>query len=79
VEQEMKAALHPHEMLIDNHIVVSDDVAKEILIHAGKFKSRLIFMAASERSLARRLVSASPLERVLRDAPCDVGLYRGLP
>ena len=79
VELEMKEALHPHEVLIDNHVVVSDDVAKEILIHAGKFKSRLVFMGASERSLARRLVSASQLERVLHDAPCDVALYRGVP
>jgi nucleotide-binding universal stress UspA family protein len=78
VERELLEALHSYGVLIDSHVVVSDDVAKEIVIHAGKLRSRLIYMGASERSLPRRLASASPLERVLHDAPCDVALYRGV-
>jgi hypothetical protein len=77
-EREIIGALGHSKVMIDAHIVISDDVAKEIIIHAGKCKSRLIYMGASERSLAGQLILGSPLERVLRDAPCDVGVYRGL-
>jgi nucleotide-binding universal stress UspA family protein len=77
-EREISGALGHSKVMIDAHIVISDDVAKEIIIHAGKCKSRLIYMGASERSLAGQLILGSPLERVLRDAPCDVGVYRGL-
>jgi nucleotide-binding universal stress UspA family protein len=77
-EREIIGALGHSKVMIDTHVVISDDVAKEIVIHAGKCKSRLIYMGASERSLAGQLILGSPLERVLRDAPCDVGVYRGL-
>jgi nucleotide-binding universal stress UspA family protein len=77
-EREISGALGHSKVMIDAHIVISDDVAKEIIIHAGKCKSRLIYMGASERSLAGQLILGSPLERVLLDAPCDVGVYRGL-
>jgi nucleotide-binding universal stress UspA family protein len=79
VEREILTALGESRVAIDTHAVVSDDVAKEIIIHAGKSKARLIYMGASERGLTTRLLSGSPLEPVLHDAPCDVAIYRGLP
>jgi nucleotide-binding universal stress UspA family protein len=78
-ERELNAALGHSKVIIDSHVAVSDDVAREIIIQAGKLRSQLIYLGASERSLARQLVSGSPLERVLRDAPCDVAVYRGVP
>jgi nucleotide-binding universal stress UspA family protein len=76
VERELALALGP-KVAIDSHVVVSDDIAKEIIVQAGKLRSRLVLMGASQRNLARRLVGAGPLERVLHNAPCDVGIYRG--
>jgi nucleotide-binding universal stress UspA family protein len=79
VERELTVALGDSEVMVDTHVVVSNDVAQEILIHAGKLNSRLIYTAASERSPARSFVAGNPLEQLLRDAPCDVAVYRGLP
>jgi nucleotide-binding universal stress UspA family protein len=60
---------------LDLAVVVSDDVPKEIVILANKMKSQLIFMGASERALGQRLVYGSPIEQVLRSAPCDVAIH----
>jgi nucleotide-binding universal stress UspA family protein len=64
--------------LIDAHVTVSDDVPKEIVIAANKTKSRLICLGASERNLSERFWFGNPIEQVLRNATCDVAIYRGL-
>jgi nucleotide-binding universal stress UspA family protein len=48
-----------------------------VLVEASRLKSQLLLLGASERSLAHRVVHGQVLERILRDAPCDVGIYRG--
>lgn len=63
---------------MDAQAVLSDDISREILIAANKTKSRLIYMGASERKLAQRILYGNPIERVLRDATCDVAIYRGI-
>ena len=78
VEDEVRAALAPHASVLDASVVVSDDAPKEILVFAGKLRSRLICLGASERSLPRRLAYGDPIEQVLRDATCDVAVYRSL-
>lgn len=55
---------------------LSVDAPKEILVHAGKLRSRLVCLEASERTLTGRLVYGNPVEEVLRDAPCDIAVYR---
>jgi nucleotide-binding universal stress UspA family protein len=35
-------------------------------------------MGASERNLTERLFYGNPIEQVLRDATCDVAIYRGI-
>ncbi len=60
---------------IDGTAVLSDDIPKEIAIHAGKHRSQLIYMGASVSSLRKRSAYANPIEQVLRDAPCDVAIY----
>jgi nucleotide-binding universal stress UspA family protein len=35
-------------------------------------------MGASERTLTERFLFGSPIEQVLRDATCDVAIYRGI-
>ncbi len=61
---------------LDTRVVISDDWANEVLVHASHFKTRLILLGASERSLPWRLAHGELLERILRGTPCDVGVYR---
>ncbi len=77
LEQELRDALG-EGFELDASVVVSDDLPKEILVHAGKLRSRLICLGASERSLPERLVYGNPIEVILRDAPCDVAIYRSI-
>jgi nucleotide-binding universal stress UspA family protein len=62
---------------VDAQAVVSDDPVKEIMIAANRTKSRLILAGASERNLSERFFYGNPLEQLLREAPCDVAVYRG--
>jgi nucleotide-binding universal stress UspA family protein len=78
VEREIVEALGLPAGVLRTHVVVSDDTAREIVVLAGRLRSELIFLGASERGLSHRLLHSSSLERVLRDAPCDVAVYRGL-
>ena len=78
IEQEIRAQLGPAPPVVDAHVVVSDDVPKEIVIAANKAQSRLIYLGASERNLSERFFFGNPVEQVLRDATCDVAIYRGL-
>lgn len=76
-ERELSVGLGQADFHLDSSVSVSDDVPKEIVIQANKHKSRLVFMGASERSLSERLFYGNPIEQVLRNAPCDVGICRG--
>jgi nucleotide-binding universal stress UspA family protein len=76
VEQEISEQLGLGAKVMDALVVVSDEVHREILIAANKMKSRLIYMGASERNLSERFLYGNPIERVLRDATCDVAIYR---
>jgi len=77
IEQEIRDQLGLVPSVVDSHVVVSDDVPKEIVIAANKTKSRLIYLGASERNLTERFFFGNPVEQVLRDATCDVAIYRG--
>jgi nucleotide-binding universal stress UspA family protein len=78
VEQELENALGLRPSILDANVVISDDVPREIVVYANKLKSQLILLGASERSLSERLFYGNPIERVLRDAPCDVAIYRAV-
>jgi nucleotide-binding universal stress UspA family protein len=62
---------------LDAHVMVSDDIPKEIVIAANRMKSKLIVMGASERNLRERFFYGNPIEQVLRETPCDVAVFRG--
>jgi nucleotide-binding universal stress UspA family protein len=66
------------EWKIDANVVISDDWAQEVIISANRHKSHLILMEASIKDLAAHYAYGNPLEVVLRDAPCDVAIYRGV-
>jgi nucleotide-binding universal stress UspA family protein len=78
VEQEIRDQLVLGPDVVGAEVVISDDVPKEIVIAANKTKSRLIYLGASERNLTERFFYGNPVEQVLRDATCDVAIYRGI-
>jgi nucleotide-binding universal stress UspA family protein len=78
VEEEVRAALASYDYALDASVVVSDDAPKEILAFAAKLRSRLVCLGSSERSLPQRLAYGNPIEQILRDAPCDVAVYRSV-
>jgi hypothetical protein len=78
IEREISEQLGLGERVADAQITLSDDVPREIVIAANRTRSRLIYMGASQRSLPERFFRGNPIERVLRDAACDVAIYRGV-
>lgn len=76
IEEEVRAALGPLAYALDASVVVSEDAPKEILLFAAKRRSQLLCLCTSEDSLPQRRAHGDPIERVLRDAPCDVAVYR---
>jgi nucleotide-binding universal stress UspA family protein len=78
VEDQIVARVGLDPKTLDAFVRVSDDWANQIVIHASQYKSQLICVGASERTLAERFFYGNPLERLLRNAPCDVAVYRGV-
>jgi nucleotide-binding universal stress UspA family protein len=78
VEREIDKQLGLGSKVMDARVVVSDEIPREILIAANKTKSQLIYMGASERTQTKRFFCGDPIEQVLRDATCDVAVYRGI-
>jgi nucleotide-binding universal stress UspA family protein len=78
IEREIEEQLGLGSKVMDALVVVSDEIPREILIAANKTKSQLIYMEASERGSTRRLFYGDPIEQVLREATCDVAVYRGI-
>lgn len=76
IEDELRAGLAPLRFELDSSVVVAADVLKEILVCAGKHRSRLIGLGASRRTLLERVIFGAPIEQLLRDAPSDVAVYR---
>lgn len=79
IEAALASGLSLPASSLDRTVVLSDDIPKEIVIQAAKHKSQLIYMGASTTSLRRRSVYGSPIEQVLRSAPCDVAIYGDAP
>jgi hypothetical protein len=78
LEEALRTGLAPHRFELDSSVAVSDDAPREVLLHAARYRSRLICLEASDRSLPSRLLYRDPIERVLRDTPSDVAVYRSL-
>jgi nucleotide-binding universal stress UspA family protein len=47
-------------------------IAREITIEAAHRRNDLIVMGASERGLVRSIIGGNPVERVLRETPCNL-------
>ena len=75
VADEIRAQADAPPCHLERHAVLAADWAGEILVQAGKLGAQMILLGASERSLPHRVVYGNPLERILRDTACDVGIY----
>jgi nucleotide-binding universal stress UspA family protein len=61
----------------ERRVVITSDWPHQVLIEASRLKVQMLLLGASERSLAHRVFHGQALERILRETPCDVGIYRG--
>ena len=78
LEDEIRIQLDVAGCTFDAGAAVTDDWPKETLVAAGKQKSGIICLTAPNDGIPRRLVYGNAIEQVLRSAPCDVAVYRGL-
>ena len=63
--------------VIDRRVLIAADPTHQILVEASRLKAQMLLLGASERSLAHRVIHGQGLEQILRETPCDVGIYRG--
>lgn len=77
VATELQARLGPPAFVVDRRVLLAADPTHLILLEASRLKAQMLLLGASERSLAHRVFHGQALEQILRDAPCDVGIYRG--
>jgi nucleotide-binding universal stress UspA family protein len=77
IEGELGATLETQGFSSDRHVVLGGDWAHQVLIEASRLKAQMLLLGASERGLAHRVFHGQALERILRDTPCDIGIYRG--
>ena len=62
------------DTMIDSSVRVTDDWVMETLVLASRHKSQLICLSVPPPSFRDALPFGNPIERMLRDAPCDVAL-----
>ncbi len=74
--QEYVEVLLEHAVRPATRVVHAPKIRHAITLEAAARRHDLILLGASERGGIRRLVGGSPVETVLRDAPCDVMIFR---
>ncbi|MDT8419331.1 MAG: universal stress protein [Desulfuromonadales bacterium] len=77
IAAELEKALHNQPFCIERQVMISSDWPNAVLIQASRLKVQMTLVGVSERSLAHRVFHGSGIERVLLEAPCDIGIYRG--
>lgn len=74
---QLEEQLGPPAYRIDRRVSISDDWVNDVLVLASRLKVQIMLLGVSERNLAHRVLHGTAMEKVLRDTPCDVGIYRG--
>ena len=74
---ELNEKLSEQTFRVNRRVIISSDWPNEVLVQASRLKAQLIMLGVSERNLAHRVFYGVGLERILRETPCDVGIYRG--
>jgi nucleotide-binding universal stress UspA family protein len=74
---ELADFLPERSFRLDQSIIVTTEWPHEVLTMASRLKVQMILLGVSERSLAHRFFHGAGIEKVLRETPCDVGIYCG--
>lgn len=74
---EMAENLPDLSFCVERQVMLSSDWPNAVLMQASRLKVQMILLGVSERNLAHRAFHGVGIERVLRETPCDVGIYRG--
>jgi nucleotide-binding universal stress UspA family protein len=77
IRTDMELYLGPLPFRIEGRVAIAADWTDEVLVMASRLKAQIMLLGVSERSLAHRILRGAALERILRSASCDVGIYRG--
>lgn len=63
--------------LIGRQVVVAEEWAGQVIVSAGQERADLICLEAPRASLRNRVIGGDPVEKIMRDASCDVAVFRG--
>jgi nucleotide-binding universal stress UspA family protein len=74
---ELDTRITAPSFTVERRVLLTGDWAHQVLVEASRLKAQMLLLGASERSLAHRVFHGQALERILRETPCDVGIYRG--
>lgn len=77
VALELEEKIPQPSFTLNRRVVISSDWSNEVLTQASRIKAQMIMLGVSERNQVHRFFHGVGLERVLQEAPCDVGIYRG--
>ena len=77
ITDELRAEIGETSLILERRVPVTSDWAHQVLVEASRLQAQMLLLGASERSLAHRVLHGQALERILRETPCDVGIYRG--
>ncbi len=75
--EELKELMPLQSFRLDQSITVTTNWPHELLTLSSRLKVQMMLLGVSERSLAHRIFHGAGIEKVLRETPCDIGIYRG--
>ena len=76
VAAQLRRDLVDDTMQLQTQAAVSRDWAAQVAIETARCRARLLLVGAPRHGLPGPSWVSHPLERVLRDAPCDVAIFR---
>ncbi|SHJ94575.1 Nucleotide-binding universal stress protein, UspA family [Malonomonas rubra DSM 5091] len=69
-------AILPQKFSLESQVMIATGWQNAVLTQASRLKAQMILLGVSERSLAHKMFYGAGVEQVLRDTPCDIGIYR---
>ncbi len=73
---ELKELLPERSFRLDQSVTITSEWPHEVLTLSSRLKVQMMLLGVSERSLAHRIFHGAGIDKVLRETPCDVGIYR---
>jgi len=66
----------PHKFSLERQVMIAANWPNAVLTQASRLKTQMVLLGVSERSLAHKMLHGVGIEQVLRESPCDIGIYR---